>query len=240
MKKRFTGNTKIGRGHIPKAVRKEIFQRDNYTCFFCKERLDGPQLTIDHLVPLAEGGLNEPINFVTACIACNQKKADKPLSQFLHQMGLSEKDLPVHLDSVLDNDRIPDSVKQVRRSVHSSIRAGKLKARGRSASKKIEKEYRRRFWETDEGKKLERQFPDLPGHVRVMIPEIKAITNSHREFNLVLELAKSAATRDLISGRLQKLENLEESVRSLAISERDEKLRKRIAQAVERFDKKVR
>jgi 5-methylcytosine-specific restriction enzyme A len=240
LKKRFTGHTKVGRGHIPKAVRKEIFQRDNYACFFCKKKLDGPELTIDHLVPLAEGGLNEPINFVTACIACNQAKADKPLSEFLQQMGLAEIDLPVHLDSVLDNDRIPDSVKQVRRSVHSSIRSGKLKARGKSASRKIEKTYRRRFWETGEGKNLERQFPKLPGHVRIMIPEIKAITYSHREFNLVLELAKSASTRDLISGRLQKLENLEDSIRSLAISERDEKLRKRIAQAVARFDKKIR
>ena len=237
MKDRFTGKVKLGRGHIPKSVRKQVFQRDKYTCVFCKQSFAGSDLTIDHLVPLSKGGLNESTNFATCCKPCNQKKADIPLAQFLKEVGLSQRDMPVHLDPILDNDKLPVSMRKTRADVFNSLRSGKLKASGQSAQKKIEKSFRTRFWDTEDGKRLESEFPSLPGQARIMLPEIKALASTKREFALLLELSKSANTRNLISGFLQKASDIESSVRELAETSRDEALKKRVVQAIARFEK---
>jgi hypothetical protein len=60
---------------------REIFERDNWTCHICgkKVRKSGDRLhplgaTIDHLVPLALGGDDEPANMATAHWKCNRKR----------------------------------------------------------------------------------------------------------------------------------------------------------------------
>jgi 5-methylcytosine-specific restriction endonuclease McrA len=39
-------------------------------------------VTLDHLVPKADGGSNAPSNLVTACRACNCSRQDKPIGKF--------------------------------------------------------------------------------------------------------------------------------------------------------------
>lgn len=56
-------------------IRKQIFERDDYTCHYCGER--GKQLECDHVVPVSRGGSHDPDNLVTACKPCNQSKRDK-------------------------------------------------------------------------------------------------------------------------------------------------------------------
>jgi hypothetical protein len=36
--------------------RKEIFERDDYTCFYCGERVTSDNATLDHLIPQHKGG----------------------------------------------------------------------------------------------------------------------------------------------------------------------------------------
>ena len=122
----------------------------------------------------------------------------------------------------------------------SSDRAGIISLTGQSAQKKLEKTYRSRFWETDEGKALEQQFPQLPGHVRIMIPEITAIANSIKDYLLMIELAKSANTRNLISSILTPGCNVESTVKSIASSTNDDALSKRLAFAISRYQKEIR
>jgi 5-methylcytosine-specific restriction endonuclease McrA len=52
-------------------TRQNIFKRDNFECQYCGTRRD---LTIDHVVPRAKGGLDSWLNLVTACKRCNAKK----------------------------------------------------------------------------------------------------------------------------------------------------------------------
>ncbi len=112
---------------------------------------------------------------------------------------------------------------------------------GKTFQRKLEKTYRRVFWETVEGKKLEREFPSLPNHVRVMIPEIKTIAKSEREFWLLVELAKSAKTRNLIGSiLLPECEDVEGLFRSTAEKTREPSLQKRMIQALQRFEGVVR
>lgn len=53
----------------------QIFERDCYICQYCN--LDGRLfenwllLTIDHIIPRAQKGSNDPNNLVTACTVCN-------------------------------------------------------------------------------------------------------------------------------------------------------------------------
>jgi hypothetical protein len=58
---------------IPKRLRFAILARDNYTCYYCRAT-DAP-LTIDHVLPVALGGTDEPSNLVAACKDCNAGKS---------------------------------------------------------------------------------------------------------------------------------------------------------------------
>jgi hypothetical protein len=57
---------------ISKRVRYEVLRRDNHTCRYC--HATDSALTIDHVVPVALGGTDEPSNLVAACRDCNSGK----------------------------------------------------------------------------------------------------------------------------------------------------------------------
>ena len=59
-------------------LRESIKQRDNYTCQECGVSLqDEPHLLleIDHIIPVAKGGLTTKDNLQTLCWKCNRKKS---------------------------------------------------------------------------------------------------------------------------------------------------------------------
>ena len=58
-----------------KLSRREIFLRDNYTCQYCGQHTK--DLTIDHVIPRHLGGQHVWENVVSACKACNQRKAGR-------------------------------------------------------------------------------------------------------------------------------------------------------------------
>ncbi len=43
-------------------------------CYYCGEYVGPNNLTMDHVVPLAKGGLSTKNNLVPACHKCNQEK----------------------------------------------------------------------------------------------------------------------------------------------------------------------
>lgn len=57
--------------------RKNLFQRDKFTCQYCGKQPGSKDLTIDHVQPKSRGGLSTWKNCVLACIKCNHRKADK-------------------------------------------------------------------------------------------------------------------------------------------------------------------
>jgi 5-methylcytosine-specific restriction endonuclease McrA len=61
--------------------RRNIFKRDHYTCQYCGVQPGGEELTIDHVVPRAQGGTSTWVNCVLACVACNKRKADRTPDQ---------------------------------------------------------------------------------------------------------------------------------------------------------------
>ena len=218
-------------------MRNEIYSRDRHRCQFCLRSPDLAELTIDHLVPLALGGLDEITNYVTCCRSCNRAKADKPLDEFVQLVNVEVEDLPIHGDPIIDNNRIPLEIRIIRKRIFDRVRSGQLNAKGRSAQKKIEKGYRREFWTTPIGQELEAEEPSLPGQVRIAIPEIRTVAKTAREYLLLVELAKSANTRELIGTVLRADVDVEERVRSMASTGKDVALTKRLNYAIRRFDR---
>lgn len=53
-------------------------------CHYCEKKFLPSQLTLDHIVPLARGGVSKPGNVVPACKECNEnKKLDTPVDEIL-------------------------------------------------------------------------------------------------------------------------------------------------------------
>lgn len=63
--------------HRANFSRRAIHKRDNYLCQYCGDRPGTFELTIDHIVPRAQGGLTTWDNCVSACVTCNSQKANR-------------------------------------------------------------------------------------------------------------------------------------------------------------------
>ncbi len=67
--------------HVPyrtaRFSRKNVLIRDDYRCQYCGEQFPPSLLTLDHVKPISLGGKTQWDNVVTACKACNIKKANR-------------------------------------------------------------------------------------------------------------------------------------------------------------------
>jgi len=77
------------RAHIPQWVCRAVYFRDRGICVVCNTDLSG-LLSIqnnkhfDHIIPLANGGINDVTNIQLLCQACNLKKGQKLTGTFNH------------------------------------------------------------------------------------------------------------------------------------------------------------
>lgn len=94
---------------IPQAVRNEVSKRSGGICHYCKEKAaiakiskrgvlqflssEGRIFHIDHVIPLAHGGVSEIDNLVLACQECNLSRRKKKIlndpvvQQLLHAIN---------------------------------------------------------------------------------------------------------------------------------------------------------
>lgn len=57
--------------------RKKIYEKDNWVCQYCGEKVTPGNITLDHFIPQCQGGTNEQCNLRTACLLCNSIKSGK-------------------------------------------------------------------------------------------------------------------------------------------------------------------
>lgn len=69
-------NTKswIGRIKTPDKIKVSILKREGCLCAICKEKIQKANMTIDHIIPLSQGGHNDIINLQATCKKCNAEK----------------------------------------------------------------------------------------------------------------------------------------------------------------------
>lgn len=72
--------------------RKALIKRDRSSCQYCGVKLTASQITVDHVLPRAQGGTTSFTNCVVCCQICNNKKADRTPEQ----AGISLMKKPTH------------------------------------------------------------------------------------------------------------------------------------------------
>ena len=80
---KYKNSAKAQRSLMTKKLREYIKRRDNYTCQSCSAstaQQDLLLLEVDHIIPVAKGGLSTEDNLQTLCWKCNRTKSDKILS----------------------------------------------------------------------------------------------------------------------------------------------------------------
>ena len=78
---------------VTKRTRFEVLRRDGNRCRYCGASAADSPLTIDHVLPTALGGTDDPSNLVAACKDCNTAK---------------KSSLPWEWDAYLDRLTRPD------------------------------------------------------------------------------------------------------------------------------------
>lgn len=106
-------------------VRSEIYERDEYTCQYYLNQFDRSELTIEHIVPVSKKGINDRINYVTACRSYNSSMRDEDLSDFLGRrddLSVSAEDIPIHGDTVLDTYDLLQDYREARFDTYQRMR----------------------------------------------------------------------------------------------------------------------
>ena len=71
--------------------RSGIFERDEFRCVYCGGQFPADELSLDHVQPRVRGGDRSEGNLVTACRACNTRKGQQRLSEFLYAEAESRR-----------------------------------------------------------------------------------------------------------------------------------------------------
>ena len=74
---------------LVKDVIEEVIADAKGICAYCNGRIEPGTGHIDHIVPIAKGGVNERINLIYVCRGCNLSKGPKSLLEFAnYQRGI--------------------------------------------------------------------------------------------------------------------------------------------------------
>jgi len=132
---------------LPKRVRFHVLRRCNFSCFYCGLQAPTVGLHIDHVVPRAMGGTDDPWNLVAACQPCNLGKADGAPTQEmveraralfrdygdafgLHVGTCSVCTAPIAEGEIDEGDEYMDQCEPCNAAISDAYRAGYLAAMG--------------------------------------------------------------------------------------------------------------
>ena len=66
-----------------RTLRRNVWRACSGHCVYCGSGLELDDFTIDHVIPVSAGGATNLMNCVAACRRCNQRKANRPLHDFI-------------------------------------------------------------------------------------------------------------------------------------------------------------
>lgn len=101
---------------VGKRLRFEILKRDNFRCCYCGKTAGATELHVDHVIPRAKGGSDEPSNLVTTCVDCNAGKSDVHLHELDDRVGTPAEEIRNRLaqaHALLDAQREVEDMRTV-------------------------------------------------------------------------------------------------------------------------------
>jgi len=75
LKNRIHWQRRRAAGKLTREQWEQVLDEWNHKCAYCGTASDN--LTIDHIIPIAKGGTNDPKNLAPACRSCNSRKRDQ-------------------------------------------------------------------------------------------------------------------------------------------------------------------
>lgn len=64
-----------------------LYTQSNGRCFYCGDKCTMSAMSIDHLVPVVQGGLGTLDNMVACCRPCNSAKGGRTLEEYRTACG---------------------------------------------------------------------------------------------------------------------------------------------------------
>jgi hypothetical protein len=86
-------------------TRFEIFKRDLFTCQYCGGQPPVVILVVDHVIPVAKDGDNDPLNLITSCRDCNSGKSDGDLRQVMPSLHEQMEEKRVRAEQITAYNR---------------------------------------------------------------------------------------------------------------------------------------
>lgn len=107
---------------VSKRLRYEILRRDNHTCRYCGATAPDTTITVDHVVPVALGGSNEPANLVAACVDCNAgKTSTSPDDPLVEQVAADAIRWARAMDAVIARRREDRDIRRLRQDSFAEV-----------------------------------------------------------------------------------------------------------------------
>jgi hypothetical protein len=69
----------------------DLFAKHMFRCLYCGVR--PPELVVDHIVPVKQGGSSAEANLAPACRPCNAQKKAKELAAWIVEAGLDPEEI---------------------------------------------------------------------------------------------------------------------------------------------------
>ena len=95
----YEGNSRLGSQSLKKKMR-DMIVLNSILCPYCENETNKNDLVLDHIYPVAKGGLTTPENTILICQHCNSKKQALTLYAFCKKVGLGFDDLVIRLEKL--------------------------------------------------------------------------------------------------------------------------------------------
>ena len=97
---------------IEQKVSWEVFRRDNYTCRYCG--VDDQPLTVDHVVVWEEMGPSVPMNLISSCKKCNNKRGTMRYEEWLGSPYYLSNITNLPVDVIAENVRVTADIPYIK------------------------------------------------------------------------------------------------------------------------------
>jgi len=97
---------------IEQKVSWEVFRRDNYTCRYCG--VDDQPLTVDHVVVWEEMGPSVPMNLISSCKKCNNKRGTMRYEEWIASPYYLSNLSKLGVEVMTENTRVVADIRYIK------------------------------------------------------------------------------------------------------------------------------